>query len=272
MKILVFGGSGMLGHMVKTVFEEAGHEVFAPSRNCYDITMGKDALCELIYSYNPDYVVNCIGMLVKESEENPEAAKLINSSFPHWLEEIMGSFKVIHASTDCVFSGDLLYPLQYMETYDKDAQSIYGQTKAKGEISGTIRTSIIGPELKNGSGLFHWFMTSKGEVKGYTDHWWNGITTLEWAKQALRVMERQERFGLLQMGLNKPLNKETLLFHIKCIFGIQTEIVPTAISFCNKVLRSSIEVPTIVQQLDELRKFMIQHEYMYEQYKEVLFV
>lgn len=270
MKVLLFGGTGMLGHIVKIVFEEAGHEVCAPSRDFYDVTMGIDALRERVHSYSPDYIVNCVGILVKASEENPDIARLVNSSFPHWLEEIMGPFHVIHASTDCVFSGDLLYPLTYRETDVQDAISVYGKTKAAGEISGTIRTSIIGPELKDGSGLFHWYMTSEGEVKGYTDHWWNGITTLEWARQALRVMERQERFGLLQIGLNKPINKETLLFHIKCVFGVPTEITPTAVSSCNRVLWSSIEVPTIVQQLDELRRFMIQHEYKYEQYREVL--
>ena len=125
-KVLLFGGTGMLGHIVKIVFEEAGHEVCAPSRDFYDVTMGIDALRELVYSYFPDYIVNCVGILVKASEENPDIARLVNSSFPHWLEEIMDPFHVIHASTDCVFSGDLLYPLTYRETDVQDATGQYG--------------------------------------------------------------------------------------------------------------------------------------------------
>lgn len=270
MKVLLFGGTGMLGHVVKIVLEEEGHEVFSPSRDFYDITMGKDALRFLVESFNPDYIVNCIGVLVKESEENPELAKLINSSFPCWLEDIMGPFKVIHASTDCVFLGDLFSSLSYVETDKKDASSVYGKSKAAGEITGTIRTSIIGPELKDGTGLFHWFIKSKGEVKGYIDHYWNGITTLEWARQINKIMLRGERFGLVQIGIKKSISKHELLLYIKDVFNLDTIITPWKGGYCNRVLRSSVEVPHIRQQIDEMRNFMLDHIGIYEQYKEVL--
>lgn len=269
-KILLFGGTGMLGHVVKIILEEAGHDVFAPTRDIYDVTMGKDALRELIYSYDPSYVINCIGVLVKESNDNPDIAKLVNSSFPHWIEEMVDPFKVIHASTDCVFSGDLLCPLTYSETDNKDASTVYGRSKAEGEITGTVRTSIIGPELKNGTNLFHWFVNSKGKVNGYSDHFWNGITTLEWARQALRIIEREERFGLIQMGLKRPVRKDELLSYIKDIFNLDVSIVSCVAGHCNRVLRSSVEVPHIRQQIDEMRNFMLDHIGIYEQYKEVL--
>lgn len=270
MRVLLFGGTGMLGHIVKIVLEEAGHIVFSPSRELYDITMGKAVLKTLVCSFIPDYIVNSTGILIKDSENNPDMAQLINTDFPRWIEEIMGASRIIHASTDCVFSGNLLAPATYNETDNKDATSVYGKTKAAGEIAGTIRTSIIGPELKKGTGLFHWFVNCKEYTKGYTDHYWNGITALEWAKQALKIIEKNEPFDLIQIGLATPLTKDVLLYYISDVFYLDIYIVPHIAGECNRALQSAIEVPSIEEQLTELRDFMLKHIDIYGQYKGVL--
>src|SRR5690606_27782525 len=100
---------------------------------------------------------------------------------------------LIHISTDCVFSGK---KGDYIETDQKDGSSVYAQSKSLGEITGdnilTIRTSIIGPELKNnGIGLFHWFMSQQGQIQGYSNVFWNGVTTLELAKVIHRLINKQ---------------------------------------------------------------------------------
>ena len=113
----------------------------------------------------PDYVINCVGVLIKGSKESIENAIYINAYFPHMLERILHNTtgKLIHISTDCVFSGE---KGQYADNDPKDALDTYGMTKNLGEVVNTkditLRTSIIGPELKNnGEGLFHWIYSQK---------------------------------------------------------------------------------------------------------------
>lgn len=148
----------------------------------------------VIIKEKPDVIINCIGALIKESEEHPDRAVFINSFFPHYLARLGNelNFKLIHLSTDCVFSGE---KGDYSETDFKDGKDFYAQTKALGEIINgdhlTFRTSFIGPEMKErGTGLFHWFMTQNGKVYGYSRVYWTGITTLELAKAIDRAIEK----------------------------------------------------------------------------------
>ena len=128
---------------------------------------------------------------------------------------------LIHISTDCVFSGN---KGNYIETDYRDARDIYGLSKALGEIDNendlTIRTSIIGPELKtNGEGLFHWFLSQKGNVYGYTDAIWGGVTTLEFAK-AIDCAIEQRITGLINLTNKVPISKYELLKLSQKIFNI----------------------------------------------------
>ena len=118
-----------------------------------------------IIEVKPDIIINCIGMLIEESQEDISKAIYINSYFPHLLKSICNKInaKLVHISTDCVFSGD---KGSYTETDLPDSNTIYGKTKSLGEITDnthvTIRTSIIGPELKsNGVSLLDWFLKEK---------------------------------------------------------------------------------------------------------------
>ena len=149
---------------------------------------------QIIKENSFDIVINCIGLLNKTAESSPELAVWYNSYFPHLLSSLGSKydFKLIHISTDCVFSGK---EGGYREDSFKNGVGFYAQSKALGEVINTndltFRTSIIGPELKqNGIGLFHWFMNQEKKISGFSKAYWTGVTTLELAEginQAIRI-------------------------------------------------------------------------------------
>ena len=177
-----------------------------------DVT-DKAAFEKVVFELNPDFIVNCIGILIHGSN-NVENAIYLNAYLPHQLKKISKNInaKLIHISTDCVFSGD---KGGYTESDVKDGNGIYSQTKKLGEIVDdtnlTIRTSIIGPELKtNGEGLFHWFMNQFGNIYGFTKNIWSGVTTVELSK-AIKWAIDNEITGLYHITNSAPINKYELL-------------------------------------------------------------
>ena len=151
-----------------------------------DIT-DDNLLIQTIQEIKPDIVINCIGVLISVCDKDIERAIQINALFPHKLARYSDAInaKLIHMSTDCVFSGQQVEP--YQENDHKDGLDNYAKTKGLGEIVHgqhlTLRTSVVGPELKaDGEELFNWFMSQKGEINGYTNAMWSGVTTLELAK------------------------------------------------------------------------------------------
>lgn len=192
-KVLVIGSTGMLGHVVKKYLIDKKYDVYETTRNqtnkyYFDALENIKKIEEIIDSIKPDFVVNCIGILNKKAEDYPSQAILVNSYFPHYLDEMSEkyNYKLIHISTDCVFSGH--DGGGYKEDSPKTATTVYGTSKALGEINNnrslTLRTSIIGPDTNpNGIGLFEWFMKQKDEVHGFRKAFWSGVTTIELAKQ-----------------------------------------------------------------------------------------
>lgn len=190
----------MAGHVITRYLDSLNkYEIVNVSRSRLDNktkiidVKNEELVKKTILDEQPDIVINCVGVLIKQSEEFPDRAIYINSYFPHYLEKLgkKSNFKLIHLSTDSVFSGKRG---GYSETDFKDGEQFYSRTKALGELirscNLTLRTSFIGPELKkNGSGLFHWFMTQNGRVNGYNKAYWTGITTLELAKAIDRAIE-----------------------------------------------------------------------------------
>ncbi len=235
-KVLIIGSNGMAGHVVYNYFKEntdfdvvdvaRGTENHTPSHQI-DVTDFK-SLTTLLEGEKPDYVINCIGILNRDAEDNPENSILLNSYFPHYLAKIGKEmdFKLIHVSTDCVFDGK---KGNYTESSLKDGQGFYAETKALGEViygnNLTIRTSIIGPELKeNGIGLFHWFMLQKGTIKGYTNAYWTGITTIELAKVIIAAIEA-DITGLHHVVNNGKINKYDLVTLFKNVFKKENIII-----------------------------------------------
>lgn len=223
--VLVLGSTGMLGHQVVerlmnsknffSVINVSYRHKLNEETIVIDIEKDFPKLEELINKSKPKFIINCIGVLISESLKNQKKAEYINAHFPHILKKICNKnkSKLIHISTDCVFSGK---KGSYLENDFTDSKTIYGQSKSKGEIIDkdhlTLRTSIIGPEIKKGGeGLLSWFLNEQNSnVKGYGKAIWSGVTTVELAK----VIEKSltsNIFGLYHVTNNEKISKYNLL-------------------------------------------------------------
>jgi dTDP-4-dehydrorhamnose reductase len=272
MKVLVLGGQGMAGHVIKEYFtKDPKYQVTYTSRDPNDkMALYLDvtdltSLEEIMDKVKPDITINCIGILNDRASDNTKLAFQVNSVFPHQLVKLTerNNGKLIHISTDCVFSG---VKGDYTEDDIPDSTTIYGQSKHLGEIISekhlTIRTSIIGPELKDdGIGLFLWFMKQKGEIKGYEKVLWNGVTTLELAK-ALETMVQNNITGLYHLGSEEKISKLALLKLISEIFEKNdVEIIPDSSIVLDRTIKNrrsdfKYQVPTYEKMLVELREWM----------------
>ena len=220
-KVVILGSQGMAGHIMAEVLDATGeYEVFGAARNTgnyvdrvLDVTDAK-ALESYLEEVHPSYVINCVGALVSQSQNDVSTAILLNSFLPNFLSKFGNelNYKLIHISTDCVFSGK---DGQYTEESYRDGDDNYARSKALGEVINdkdlTIRTSIIGPELKtNGTGLLDWFFKQERIVNGYTQAYWSGVTTLELAKATVEFL-RQDITGLYQLCPKDKISKFKLL-------------------------------------------------------------
>ncbi len=278
-KILVIGKTGMLGHVVFKYFESKDYIVAGTSRKekdnfYFDVLDNYKAIENIISEFQPNVIINCIGVLNKDAEANPAKAILINSFFPHYLDNLSKTYnyKLVHISTDCVFSGK---QGNYNENSVKDAYSIYGQSKALGEVVNdrnvTLRTSIIGPDMNsNGIGLFHWFMNQTGEIKGYDKVIWTGVTTLELAKQ-IEVAINNDLVGLYHVVNSEKIDKYSLLSLIKDVFNKDINIIPDSSVISDKSLiitRNDFKfnVPSYEVMIKEMKEWILENKdlYMYD--------
>jgi dTDP-4-dehydrorhamnose reductase len=272
MKLLILGGKGMAGHMMMEYFRKKNEfEVFYTSRDkndqngiFLDVTKGTKVE-KLIDSIKPDITINCTGILNESATNNPTLAFLVNSILPHQLARLTERHqgKLIQISTDCVFSGK---KGDYTENDIPDGSSIYAKSKQQGEIISdkhlTIRTSIIGPELKeNGIGLFLWFMKQKGEIKGYKKTLWNGVTTLELAK-VIEMMIKHNVTGLYHLGSETKISKYDLLKLLQEVFEKKdVEITPDTSIAIDRTIKNTrtdfqYTVPAYKDMIIELRDWM----------------
>lgn len=238
-RILVLGSTGLIGHQVFNYLQCNGqYELynFAYRKPLQNDTVILDARNEEKYlkkigDIAPDFIVNCVGILINGANINPENAIFLNAYMPHRLARLADEInaKLIHISTDCVFSGNKGTP--YIETDAKDGFGIYAKTKALGEVISedhlTLRTSVVGPELKNdGEELFHWFMNQHDSIEGYTKSIWSGVTTIELAK-AVKWAIDQNITGLYHVTNNTSISKFELLKLFKKYTQKETDINST---------------------------------------------
>jgi dTDP-4-dehydrorhamnose reductase len=286
--ILVLGATGMLGHQVyrylrsKPEYEVIGtcrepnprvqKKMYGQTFPVFDVLLGhEDQLRNLFIEYGPfDYIINCIGAIKPSiNESNPASvadAIRLNAHFPHELVAHTFYFggKIIHPSTDCVFSGNTKAP--YLETDTPDAADIYGRSKAMGESSEAmnIRTSIIGPEIHSKKSLLEWYLEQQRCVNGYINHNWNGITTLQWAKTTHDIIQSEIWKPGVQHIYTTTITKARLLeifrqeFAAVNIKGAEIKRVCApqekwmALISVNIPYLSQLPVPGIVHQVREL--------------------
>jgi dTDP-4-dehydrorhamnose reductase len=189
-----------------------------------------DSLARVLDKVRPDVVVNCAGLTKHKPEaEDPLISVPINTLMPHRLAALckLAGARLIHVSTDCVFSGE---KGGYSEDDHPDARDVYGKSKALGEVDYphaiTLRTSTIGHELQSQYGLLDWFLSQENRCKGYTRAIFSGLPTVVFA-QVMRdvVIPRPDMSGLYHVAA-KPINKFDLLRLIADVYGKTIDIVP----------------------------------------------
>jgi dTDP-4-dehydrorhamnose reductase len=238
-----------------------------------DVTDGA-AFEKLVVELSPNFIVNCIGVLIHGSKK-VENAIYLNAYLPLQLKKISKNIdaKLIHISTDCVFSGD---KGGYIESDVKDGRGVYSQTKILGEIEDdvnfTLRTSIIGPELKDdGEGVFHWFMNQQSDITGFTKAIWSGVTTLELAK-AIKWSIDNEITGLYHVTNNSSISKFELLKlfqkHTKKNISIQPlDGKNIDKSFIDTRLLMGYKIPSYERMVSDMIDLIVNNRSLYSQYK-----
>jgi len=241
MNILIFGATGMLGHAVFKVFlnnphltvfgtirSEASKKLFPESEHNHliaNIDIEDEACLKKAFELSkPDVVINCIG-IIKQLSDAKDVLKTIpiNTLLPHRLASLAKTYgaRLILVSTDCVFSGK---KGDYLESDFPDCDDLYGRSKLLGEISDkenvlTIRTSIIGHELRGGHSLVNWFLNQTGPIEGYTNAIFSGLPTNALANIILECITKWPNLHGLYHVSAEPINKYELLNLIAKIYG-----------------------------------------------------
>ena len=283
-KVLVLGSAGLIGHQVYNYLKDSDnyelHNISYQNKIQND-TILLDArdeknFIDKITSIRPHYIVNCIGILINGSDTDPENAIFLNSYMPHRLARLADKInaKLIHISTDCVFSGDKKEP--YVETDEKDGRGVYAKTKGLGEVVNdkhlTLRTSVVGPELKSdGEELFHWFMKQSDSVSGFTEAIWSGVTTIELAK-AVKWSIDHHITGLYHVTNNSSIAKHDLLqlfqkYTKKDIFINQVDGKNVDKSFIDTRLLMDYEIPSYERMVSDMIDLITNNRTLYSQYK-----
>lgn len=247
MKILVVGVTGMLGNamfrtflnsnlnhqVVGTARSENALRLFKPEISQHIITgvdvENHDLLIQTFAKVQPEIVINCVGLVKQLAEaNNPLLAVPLNTLLPHKIADICSLIgaRLIHISTDCVFSGA---KGNYLESDLPDAKDLYGRSKLLGEVDYphaiTLRTSIIGHELSGNKSLIGWFLSQKNQVKGFTRAIFSGLPTVELARVVQDfVLPYPQLHGIYHIAA-KPIDKYSLLKLVAQVYGKNIEIV-----------------------------------------------
>ncbi|MDD4962509.1 MAG: SDR family oxidoreductase [Gallionella sp.] len=254
------GVTGMLGSaMFRVMSEDKNLDVYGTTRGVtlnhhFSVELSSkivsgvdvehhDSLIKAFAVTQPDVVVNCIGLVKQLADANdPLQAVPINTLLPHRLATLCQavSARLVHISTDCVFSGT---KGNYLETDFPDAYDLYGRSKLLGEVDYphaiTLRTSIIGHELSGQRSLVNWFLAQQGATKGFTQAIFSGLPTVELATIVRDVvLPRSQLHGLYHVA-SQPINKFDLLGLIASVYGKDIEIIPSAELVIDRSLNAS---------------------------------
>ena len=283
MKILILGASGMLGNaMIRVLSKHQDCDVWGTARSdgikakfsddvAKQIITGidvenVDVLTRIFAQIRPAIVINCIGLVKQLAQaDDPLQAHPINALLPHRLSQLcaMIGARLVHISTDCVFSGR---KGGYIETDDADAQDLYGRSKFLGEVNYphaiTLRTSIIGHELNSAHGLICWFLAQQGSIKGFTKAIFSGLPTCELATVISDfVIPNPELHGVFHVAAD-PISKFELLQLVNTEYGKGINIEPDTTLKIDRSLnaerfqkRTGYKAPSWPQLISHMRAF-----------------
>ncbi|MBU3584084.1 SDR family oxidoreductase [Polynucleobacter sp. 15G-AUS-farblos] len=261
MNILVLGISGMLGNAIFTEFlkDQNTFNVFGTIRSNHfkkyfsgsesrvlESSAGDlKSVARCLDLVKPDVVINCIGLVKQlDAANDPVQAIAINSLFPHQLNSLCKSCgsRLIHFSTDCVFSGN---KGRYVEADTPDCNDLYGRTKLLGEIldsnnAVTLRTSIIGHELEGSHSLLNWFLSQEGSVKGFDRAYFSGLPTSEVARVLKTfILPNKSLHGIYHLSVDR-ISKFDLLKIIASTYNQDVKITPSQDVIIDRSLDSSL--------------------------------
>lgn len=260
MKILILGGDGMLGHQLLESWHHR-HEVrvtlradqehyahyglFDKANAFYGIDVRDfETITSVVRNFQPEAIVNAVGIVKQRSEAYDAILSLeVNALLPHRLAQLCGELgaRLIHMSTDCVFSGS---KGMYTEDDLEDARDLYGRSKLLGEVHDTqavtLRTSIIGLELARKKSLIEWFLAQEGEMKGFTGAIYSGFTTLEMARVIEKVLLDHKDISGLWHVASEPISKFELLSKLTEYMGRKDiRLLPDSGFSCERSLNAS---------------------------------
>ena len=259
MRLLILGGSGMLGHQLwrglhaqhdtwvtlrRPVADFAVHNLFDEAKAIqFDDITDDTALERALDQAKPEAVINCVGLIKQRDEANDEALTLrVNAEFPHRLAKRCGEAgaRLIHFSTDCIFAGT---KGNYTESDPSDAADLYGQSKHQGEVadahSATLRTSVIGHELATNLALLDWFLSQRGQaISGFTKAIYSGFTTLEMARIVDRILTQHPALSGVWHVASEPISKFALLQLCREKLGWEGVIEPNDEFVCDRSLNA----------------------------------
>lgn len=259
MRLLILGATGTLGHKLSQVLSKQ-FEVYATVRshssiykdhpvfvNCQILgnvsAENFDSVINALLKIRPDVAINSIGIVKQRVEaKDPILSIMVNSLFPHRLARLCqaASVRLVHISTDCVFSGN---KGNYVESDVSDADDLYGRTKFLGEVSSdgclTLRTSLIGRELETSHGLIEWFLSQEGKtIQGYKRAIFSGFTTNVLANIIAQIIIKHRDMQGVWHVASEPISKFELLSLVKKVFGLNIKIDPDETVVCDRSLNA----------------------------------
>ncbi|EKD55054.1 MAG: hypothetical protein ACD_60C00028G0051 [uncultured bacterium] len=292
MKILVLGGDGMLGHQLllnlqkrhharatlrqdKTVYEK--YRLFDEANSYFGVDVrGDDYLEGVLSHFKPDAVINAVGVIKQRQMANDAIPNIeINALFPHRLAILCKKIgaRMIHFSTDCVFSGK---KGKYTENDLSDAYDFYGKSKYLGEVHEphclTLRSSVIGLELAHKASLIEWFLARHGVVKGFRQAIYTGLTTQEMSRVIELVLVKHPTLsGVLHVSSSAISKYDLLMYFSELLHLKEIQIEPDDQFVCDRSLQSDVfcgitgyKAPTWASMLSELADQVKERERMTE--------
>lgn len=236
-RVIILGHKGMLGHMVKLYLEQFYNI------ETIDYRWPAEEFKQAIKNSDADFLVNCVGAIPQRTKEFS-----INHELPIWLDQNF-SGKIIHPGTDCEIDND---------AYGTSKRIGTDWVLNQGSRTKVIKTSIIGPELNSNASLMYWFLSNQdgSEVNGFVNHFWNGSTTLQWAKHAKVMIEYWPDQSKLTVIGSECISKWNILSIINKVYSRSIQINQfDSGKKVDKCMKCDVRYADLEQQLKELKEF-----------------